>query len=519
MNIDVAENGATVTNSLDSLLDAGDHTGRPFNVLIGSNMGNRTLILSAPMATFYEISEVANKQNLAAVPAYADQAIAQRRLDEGHAKKLAIFILKGLLDTARRRFDKAGQPVPDILKKMQKEIGSQPYISMQPITANIRNCKFGGDGLRFEKNGGVITVYLSDKHVLWVIDGQHRRFAMDMVFEFLKSVVNNHRYPRKPALYVPSDDPKREPTSEEAKVWATAFEIARTDCSIVVEAHLGLDIDQERQLFHDLNNLGKTVEGGLAYEFDNSNPVNRFIKEHLIGDGILTANVVESDNTGDWAKDEGVIARKDLVAINALLLLNKTTINGALPADINSKYDYGTRFWEAVAQIPGWGQAGAKKNTVAAQPVVLKSLAKLMYDFAYGRDQDPDHLERLFAAIEEGDIDFSHANPMWRYFEMTPEEKAGYCPNMADAVTPEEAGINLDLGSYDAASGLMRFGPKHNDIQRHVGDMIRFKLGLPKRKALVKLQEEVEMRKMLEGLIVPGLEIAEVTTAEGTGTQ
>ena len=136
-----------------------------------------------------------------------------------------------------------------------------------------------------------------------------------------------------------------------------------------------------------------------------------------------------------------------------------------------------------------------------AQTAVLKSLAKLVYDFSYGRDQDAEHLERLFAAIEDGEIDFSHTNPMWRYFEMTQEDKDNFCPGMADAVTPEEAGINLDLGNYDATSGLMRFGPKHNDIIRHIGDMIRFKLNLPKRKALVKLQEEIAMRKTLEEIM------------------
>lgn len=493
MNIDITENESTVTNSLDSLLVAGDHTGRPFNVLVGSNMGNRTLIFSVPMATFYEISEVANKQNLAAVPAYNDQPVAQRRLDEPHAKKLATFILKGLLDTARRSLEKDGKPVPEVLARMQREIGSQPYISMQPVTANIRNCKFGGDGLHFERNGGVITVRLSDKHVLWIIDGQHRRFAMEMVFEFLRTVVNNNRYPRKPALYVPIDDPRRDPTPDEIMVWAAAFDIARSDCSIVVEAHLGLDGDQERQLFHDLNNLGKTVEGGLAYEFDNSNPVNRYIKERLIGEGLLTAKVVDSDSAGDWSNDEGVIARKDLVAINALLFLNKTTINGATPAAINAKEQYANRFWEAVAQIPNWGVPGAKKHTVAAQPAILKSIAKLAYDFAYGREQDTANLERLFAAIEDGEIDFSHTNRMWRYFELSAEDKSKYYPGLANAVTPEAAGINLDLGSYDSSGGVMRFGPKHNDIQRHVGDMIRWKLDLPKRKALSKLQEELAL--------------------------
>lgn len=493
----LGQSGPTVTTSLTDLLDQGDHSGRPFNVLVGSNMGNRTLIMSVPMATFYEISEVANKANLEAVPAHRELPIAQRRLDETHAKKLAIFILKGLIDTARRKQEAQGRTVSPTLIGIQKEIGSQPYISMQPITTNIRTCSFGGDGLRFERNGGVITVYLSDKHVLWVIDGQHRRFAMHMVFEFLKTVVNNGRYPRKPALYLPSGDNKRDPTPEEMQVWAAAFEIARTACSIVVECHLGLDFDQERQLFHDLNNLGKTVESGLVYEFDNSNAVNRFIKERLLGNDILKAKVVDSDNPHDWHKDEGVISRKDLISINAILFLNKTTINGASPADINAKENYGCRFWGAIAQIPYWGEEGAKKATVAAQPVVLKALAKLAYDFGYGRDENVNHLERLLTALEEGDIDFSHANPMWRYFDMSIEEREQSCPGLKDAVTPDEAGYNLDLGNFDESSGLMRFGAKHNDIQRHLGDMIRWKLGLPKRKALIKLQDEIMFADIL----------------------
>jgi ketosteroid isomerase-like protein len=40
-----------------------------------------------------------------------------------------------------------------------------------------------------------------------------------------------------------------------------------------------------------------------------------------------------------------------------------------------------------VVQIPGFGGQGAKKNTVAAQPVVLKALAKLVYDFESQGDE------------------------------------------------------------------------------------------------------------------------------------
>ena len=326
---------------------------------------------------------------------------------------------------------------------------------------------------------------------LWIIDGQHRRFAMHLVFEFLKAATLHNRYARKTSLYVPGDDPKRDPTPEEVQVWAYAFEIARSDCSTVVETHLGLDFEQERQLFHDLNNLGKTVESGLVYEFDNSNPVNRFIKERLLGNDILKANVVDTDNPHDWHKDEGVISRKDLISINALLFINKTTINGASPADINMKEDYGCRFWGAIGQIPHWGEPGAKRHTVAAQPVVLKALAKLAYDFGYGRDENAQHLDRLLSAVERDLIDFSHTNPMWRYFELSPEERDLLCPGLKDAITPVEAGFNLDLGNFDSANKVMRFGAKHNDIQRHLADMVRWKLGLPKRKALVKLQNEL----------------------------
>jgi hypothetical protein len=492
-----------VTNSLEDLLTEGDHSGRPFNVLVGNNMGNRTLVISVPMTTFYEISEVANRANLDAVPSHRELPIAQRRLDEGHAKKLAVFILKGLLDAARRKLERADQPVSAALLAIQKDLGSQPYISMQPIVANIRNCKFGGEGLRFVRSGGTITVYLSDKHVLWIIDGQHRRFAMHLVFDFLKTVTINGKYPRR-GLYLPTDDPKRDPTPDEAQVWSYAFEIARTDCTAVVETHLGLNFEQERQLFHDLNNLAKTVESSLVYEFDNSNPVNRFIKERLLGNDILKAKVVDSDNPHDWHKDEGVISRKDLISINALLFLNKTTINGASPADINAKEEYGCRFWGAIAQIPYWGEPGAKKQTIAAQPVVLKALAKLAYDFGYGRDEDSEHLERLFSAIERGKIDFAHANPMWRYFELNPEEREHFCPGLKDAITPEEAGFNLDLGNFDHTNQIMRFGAKHNDIQRHLADMIRWQLGLPKRKALVKLQQELIEAKGNSDNVEPG---------------
>ena len=496
----ISKDEQKVTSSIDDILASGDHTGRPFNVLIGSNMGNRTLIFSVPLATFYDISEVGNRANLAAIGSESETPITQRKLDEAHAKRLARFLLKGLIDVVYKRFEKEGSPIPEALAAIRRELGTQPYISMQPITTNIRTCKFGGDGLEYRKEGGAITVFLSDKHVLWVIDGQHRRHAMHLVFEFLKAVVNNQKYPRKPVLYEPSDDPKREPTQDETAIWSEAFQVARTDCSIAVETHLGLDFDQERQLFHDLNNLAKTVDGGLVYEFDNSNPINRFVKETLIDKGILKASLVESEGKSDWKADSGTILRKDLIAVNALLFLNKTTIRGASPGHVSAKEDYAIRFWEAVNQIPGWGEPGAKQNTVAAQPVVLKALAKLYYDFTHGREANPKYSSLILESIEEGDIDFSHRNKLWRYFELPPEIRAKAFEGLERAVAPEDSTANIDLGSFDEANQVMRFGAKHNDILRHLGDLIRWRLGLPMRPALVKQWKEVEMSLLVDEL-------------------
>jgi hypothetical protein len=88
-------------------------------------------------------------------------------------------------------------------------------------------------------------------------------------------------------------------------------------------------------MFLDLNNLGKKVEDSLAYKFDDANPVNRFIKLELVtpedGGGFWKAHLVEKDVV-DWHEDEGAISRKDVIAVNAVLFLNKTNVTGAQPS-------------------------------------------------------------------------------------------------------------------------------------------------------------------------------------------
>lgn len=474
-----SQNGLpTPLGTLDDVLDAGDTSEKPMKVFIGHNLGNRTFLMQMPMHEFYGMSEVAND-----VTRDGD-TIAQRKLDPGHAYKLALYILKGLVSAAIERRAIQSKEPDQALNAIMTKLGRQPYMAIQPLVVNIRNCDPRGADIRGDRlldkrteETASFRIFLSQRHVLWVIDGQHRRKAMQIVFDFLEFVRTARTYPKKHNLA--GFDDAQEIPAEELQVWEECFAVARTYCTLLVEVHLGLTTDEERQLFHDLNRLGKKVDTNLALQFDNSNPVNLFIKEQLIDQ--LGLGVVEAE-VKNWEDDDGRIPRKDLVSVNSILFLNRTNINGATPTMVEGKRELAYRFWTAVEAIPGFGEERGREKTVAAQPVVLKAVAKLLFDFSFSnrRPENGDELtENLLSNLTE--IDFSHDNLMWRYYGMSAEERfAGGLAGLADYLPPDDLG-NRDVGAYQG--GFMRFGAKHNDIYPLLGDMIRWRLGLPPRKS------------------------------------
>lgn len=469
----------TPLGTLEELLDEGDSSARPYKVFTGHNLGSRTFLVTIPMHEFYRMSDVANDQT-------KHGEITQRRLDPKHAMNLGLYMLKGLVNAAivKRQIDK--KPIPDVWGQIAERLGRQPYLSLQPIVANIRTCQPDGKNLPAERmlagaETAAFKVFLSQKDVLWVIDGQHRRKGMEIVFEFLDFVRANSRYPKKPRLFTPAE--WMDLTGDELGLWEEVFTVARSFCRIAVEVHLGLNPDQERQLFHDLNRLGKKVDTGLALQFDRSNPVNQFITDELLHD-ITDWDVVEKDIV-DWESDDGAIPRKDLVSVNALLFLNKTNIAGAAPPQVDEKLGVARRFWETVRDIPHVGKPGAKDRSVAAQPVVLKALAKLSYDFGFGGKRDAELLDKLLDGVTN-EIDFSHTNPMWAYYELTPKEREERgLQGLSEYLPADEEGFNRDIGKKDS-KGRMRFGAKHNDIFPIIADMIRWRLKLPNRRDSAK---------------------------------
>jgi hypothetical protein len=430
------------------------------------------------MHQFFQVSEVANDPGQV-----GDDGVAQRRLDTTHAHKLAVYILKGLVESAIEYRATTGKPQVPALASILETMGRQPYMSLQPLVTNLRTASQRGRSIRAERvlsksdaSTACFNVYLSQKDILWVIDGQHRRWAMKMVFDFLETVLRTGSYPKKSSLFVGESS---EIDAETMKAWQAVYESARAFSTISAEVHLGLDAEQERQLFHDLNNLGKRVDKNLALKFDRSNPINLFIKDVL--HEALGMKIIEKD-VKDWNDDEGALALKDIVAINAILFLNKTNIGGATPSVVEERKETAKAFWEAIDAIPFFGEEHAKEKTVAAQPVVLKALAKLLFDFRFN-SRRPDNGQELAAKLLDSiaDIDFSHDNPMWRYYELSGDERQSAGLQSLSEYLPTEEGGNRDIGSYQ--NGLMRFGAKHNDIYPILGDMIRWKLGLPSRRA------------------------------------
>ena len=159
------------------------------------------------MDKFFQISEVASEQNISQKAYFAGQPVTQRPLNLAHAAKLGVYILKGLFYALEDNYCDKGLVPPQEFTAMQERLGKQPYLALQPITVNIRNCEARGRNLEFNYNNNARIVYLGQEHVLWVVDGQHRRQAMQMVHDLLREITLYHKPPR--AVLRCSHSPKR----------------------------------------------------------------------------------------------------------------------------------------------------------------------------------------------------------------------------------------------------------------------------------------------------------------------
>ena len=471
-----------------------DSTGRWHHVLIGDNLGRRTLKFSMSLKDFIDGSSVGNRTNIENIEAFKGEFHAQRPLDTSHANGLARYTLMGLVRAVIRNLN--GDIDPKLLK-MRDELGDPAYVSLQPVVCNIRTCAPNGEDLKIRDVGdgraletGAYQVMVGAKQLMWVVDGQHRREGFNRVLEFLRKVHQTYKYPSK-GLFVPTGYTSDLIDPGTHNFWSKILEVALTQATISVECHLGLKEDEEQQLFYDLNSKGKRVTQSLAYQYDHTDPINKFIAEEIIEENLLGFKPSEKD-TSDWQSDDGSISRKDINSVTCLLALGKSNSKSATPAIIDARREYLKRFWTIISKVQGFGESQAKSKTVLAQPVMLKALAKLAFDLAYGHQNIKDEAayKKLCESIVSKQIDFSHDNLLWRALLMSAEEREQSFAGISKYIhVPPDT--NLDAGTFDPENKWVRFGSRHNDIFPRLGDSIRYTLDIKARPSVSKALADV----------------------------
>lgn len=486
----------------DHFFEVPESSGRWHQVLIGKNLGRTTIKLCLPIREFIDMSAVSNRQTVETVELYKNEFQAQRQLDPAHATGLARYTLMGLVQAAITSRSKKGQPTTSEIIAIREQLGNPAYVSLQPVVGNIRSCKPEGSDLTYRDIGksfntqtGHYEILLGQKQLIWVVDGQHRRAGFDRVLDFLKKVTTTYRYPKQRPLFVPSSNPNGLIDHATHAFWSSINELAITAATVSIECHLGLDEKEEQQLFYDLNSKGKKVTQSLAFKFDHTDPINKFISDDLLPADFFKFEPSEKD-LSDWNKDDGTISRKAINTVTCFLCSGKGTSKTATPALVNARADYLLKFWQVIFQIEHFGDRGAKSKTIAAQPIVLKALAKLAFDLSYGHQniQNSNGYKNFLSGILDRSLDFDHSNPLWSALLLNDEERERNFPGISDYVVISP-GLNLDVGTLDS-SGCIRFGSRHNDIIPRLTDCVRYKLDLGPRPSVKKLVEQMKVKSL-----------------------
>lgn len=463
-------------------------------VFTGTNLGRFTLTARMSIADFYEMSVVGNRETVA-LEEFEGEYVAQRKLIPAHAKGLALYVLRGLVMSAISSRRLAGQAVEPEITQIRDDLAGGPYAALQPLVCNIRALKFGGDDLPMEfaatKDLPFFRVTLTSSQKLWVVDGQHRREAFGIVIKYLEDINKNGFYPRnRNALYNPnSAGTEGKLSAVQLQFWREVFDLALQECSVTVEVHCGLGLKEEGQLFADLNSRGKTLHSSLLAQFDKSDAIAAMVGERLLdGDQPVIRFPIQSESDSkSW--DQSGMTLKDVIMINRLLVHGVNSAQPTAPSEVVEKLPFVERFWTVVQSISGFGQEKARSKTVAAQPVVLKALAKLAYDLAYGvpKLRDEEGLKNLYDAIMSRKLSFSHNEAIWSAVFMDDDEREKQFPGINEFVY---LGDQFKGGEFDAANGWVRYGPAHNDIYPRLGDVIRWKVGLKNRGAAEKARKK-----------------------------
>jgi len=389
-----------------------------------NNLGSYTLTTSVDVGTFLNQSLVGNDA--------AAGHVTQRPLNMAHATGMAAFNLSALVNYTARDLEANDAKVPDEVLEVFAHLSPKSYYAWAPLVCSVRS-DFS-QVLATRMTSGEYSIKLRPDQLLWVVDGQHRRKGLELTRDWLVKMTTERKYPRlKDAFPVGLKS-----VGDDALVfWRKALEKFTAEFSVTTEVHFGMTIDQERQLFYFLNDLSRTVPSAISQAFDQDNAINVFTRS-LVTDLFPEGSISESGQV-NWDDKEWM--RLDSVnAINARLFVNKGSIDGAKASVVNPRVADALAFWTAVVQIPNIMD---RTKCVAAQPAMIKAIAKTYYDLMWARGSGrkalpADTSEKFLTALST--VDFSHSNPVWH---------------------ASASGKSLGVKHAD---GTFRFSPTHNEI-------------------------------------------------------
>ena len=389
-----------------------------------NNLGYTTVNTTLDVGTFLFQSQVGNKPD--------EGQVTQRPLSPGHATLMSAFNLSALISYTAFVWEAGGQVIPDEVKSVLEHVSARSIYGYAPLVCSVR-CDFShikADLL----STGEYCIKLRPDQIMWVVDGQHRRKGLEFTRDWLSKITTEAKYPRvKDAFPVGLTNVG----NEAAAFWRLAQEKFLGEFTVSTEVYFGLSLDQERQLFYFLNDLGKEVKSAISQSFDKANPINNFTRS-LVADMAWT-NIVSDKGQVNW--DDAEWLRYDsLNAINARLFLNASKIDHARSSQVVPRIPAAQAFWKAVAQIPN---VTDRRLSLAAQPAMLKALAATYYTLLWSRGKGRKNLpsdtpEKFLAAITS--LDFSHTNKVW-----------------------QTAGGIKNVGSVHS-DDTFRFSPTHNEI-------------------------------------------------------
>ncbi len=384
------------------------------------NQGLPTFTGRMTLEQFSDLTVVHNRR-------WADEAgesldiVTQREIIESHANGLATFIVQGLLHatiTRAERDDGFPPTVKMALNRIESRIGSGVHFGLPQVTLVMP----GTPEVKPVKEDATQQIvahrlFLPAGKLFIVADGQHRREAARRVRQFLNDTIASRRTPKGSKIYPAVDAPL---AADETDAWIAVQETFRSATLISYEAHIGLTVDQARQLFTNYNCHVKPVKADLNLHFDQANPINQF------GKTLVSQLPTNGGN-------QPLFDLRQLAAINGLLCIGKTTIRSA-PYDASDRsIPKAKEFWSTVLGAADWKREG----TLLREVPVLKALAKAWYMVHLaGRNRQQEKAKQLREYISGKRFDRDWVKSV----------------------------NGLDAHTVPAADGGFRFSPAHNDI-------------------------------------------------------